>query len=421
MDIISIRNVSKKFKIYQEKNLNIKYAALNFLKGKKSSKYSEFWALKDINLDIKKGETIGIIGENGSGKSTLLKLITGILYPDTGDISKKGKIAALIEIGAGFHSELSGRENININASILGFSKKEIEANLEKIIEFSGLKKFINNPIKTYSSGMYVRLGFSIAIHVNPDILLIDEVLSVGDESFQKKCFQKINNFRRQGKTIVLVSHDLATIERICSRVILIDKGKLVSQGNPLDVISKYHKLLYEKEKKSSVPEQEEPYEEETPQEDETRRWGSKEVEIKRIEFLTQKDTPEETFKIGDYLKIRIHYTAKKKIKKPVFGIALYREDGLHINGPNTKTSDYHIDSIEGTGFIDYVIESIPLQPGVYFLTAAILDYSCLHDYDHWHRCLSLNIIENEQIKDKNGIVHIAAEWRLSLGAGGEE
>lgn len=305
MDIISIRNVSKKFKIYQEKNLNIKYAALNFLKGKKSSKYSEFWALKDINLDIKKGETIGIIGENGSGKSTLLKLITGILYPDTGDISKKGKIAALIEIGAGFHSELSGRENININASILGFSKKEIEANLEKIIEFSGLKKFIDNPIKTYSSGMYVRLGFSIAIHVNPDILLIDEVLSVGDESFQKKCFQKINNFRRQGKTIVLVSHDLATIERICSRVILIDKGKLVSQGNPLDVISRYHKLLYEKEKKSSVPEQEEPYEEETPQEDETRRWGSKEVEIKRIEFLTQKDTPEETFKIGDYLKIR--------------------------------------------------------------------------------------------------------------------
>ena len=413
MGIISIRNVSKKFKIYQEKNLNIKYAALNFLKGKKSSKYSEFWALKDINLDIKKGETIGIIGENGSGKSTLLKLITGILYPDRGDILKKGKIAALIEIGAGFHSELSGRENININASILGFSKKEIEANLEKIIEFSGLKKFIDNPIKTYSSGMYVRLGFSIAVHVNPDILLIDEVLSVGDESFQKKCLRKINNFRRQGKTIVLVSHDLATIEKICNRVVLIDKGKLVSQGPPLAVISQYHKLLYEKEKKSSVPEQKEPSEEENPLEEGTRRWGSKEVEIERIEFLNKEDTPKEIFKIGDCLKIRIHYAAKKKINKPVFGIALYREDGVHINGPNTKSSDYYIDSVEGTGIIDYVIESIPLQPGVYFLTAAILDYSLLHDYDHWHRCLPLRIIENEKIKEKGGVVLFSAEWRF--------
>ncbi len=412
MDIISIRNVSKKFKIYHEKNLNIKYAALNFLARNKSSKYSEFWALKNINLDIKKGETIGIIGENGSGKSTLLKLITGILYPDQGDILKKGKIAALIEIGAGFHSELSGRENIKINASILGFSKKETDDNLEKIIEFSGLKKFIDNPIKTYSSGMYVRLGFSIAIHVNPDILLVDEVLSVGDENFQKKCLRKIDKFRKQGKTIVLVSHDLSTIQKICNRVVLIDKGMLVSQGNPLDVISQYHKILYEKEKKDSIPEQEEPSEEETPQGDETRRWGSKEVEIKRIEFFNKEDTPKDTFKIGDYIKIRIHYSAKKKIRKPVFGIALYREDGLHINGPNTKTSDYNIDSVEGTGFIDYVIDSIPLQPGIYFLTAAILDYACLYDYDHWHRCLTLNIIENEKIKEKDGVVHLSAEWR---------
>ena len=404
MDIISIRNVSKKFKINLEKNLNIKYAALNFLARKKTSKYNEFWALKDINLDIKKGETIGIIGENGSGKSTLLKLITGILYPDKGEISKKGKIAALIEIGAGFHSELSGRENININASILGFSKKEVDANLEKIIEFSGLDKFIDNPIKTYSSGMYVRLGFSIAIHVNPDILLVDEVLSVGDENFQKKCLQKIDQFRKQGKTIVLVSHDLSAIEKICNRVVLFDKGKLVTQGNPLEVISQYHKLLYEKEKESSVPEQE----------NGSRRWGSKEIEIKRIEFLNKEDTADDIFKIGDFLKISIFYAAKKKIEKPVFGLALYREDGLHINGPNTKTSDYPIESVEGTGRIDYVIDSIPLQPGVYFLTAAILDDALQHDYDHWHRCLTLRIIENEKIREKNGVFFISAEWRHS-------
>ncbi len=342
----------------------------------------------------------------------MIYIITGILYPDKGDILKKGTIAALIEIGAGFHSELSGRENININASILGFSKKEIDANIEKIIEFSGLRKFIDNPIKTYSSGMYVRLGFSIAIHVNPDILLIDEVLAVGDENFQLKCLKKIDTFRKQQKTIVLVSHDLTTIEKICNRVVLIDQGRLVSQGNPIGVISQYHKLLYEKEKKNSVSEQKEPSEGGTPQEDETRRWGTKEVEIERIEFLNEEDNPEDIFKIGDCLKIRIHYVAKKKIKKPVFGIALYRDDGVHINGPNTRSGDYDIDSVEGKGIIDYVIDSIPLQPGVYYLTAAILDYSLLHDYDHWHRCLTLRIIENEEVREKNGVVLISAEWR---------
>ena len=414
MDIISIKNVSKKFKIYHEKNLNIKYAALNLLKRKKASSYDEFWALRDINLDIKKGETIGIIGENGSGKSTLLKLINGILYPDTGEILKQGKMAALIEIGAGFHSELSGRENIHINASILGFSRKEIDANLNKIIEFSGLKKFIDNPIKTYSSGMYVRLGFSIAIHVNPDILLIDEVLAVGDENFQKKCLQKIATFRQQGKTIVFVSHDLSTVEKICSRVVLIDGGKVVSQGHPLDVISHYHKLLYEKEKGSPIPDskEEDVPEEEIPQETATRRWGSKDVEIEKVELSDEKGVAKDLFKVGDYLKIRIYYRAEKKIKKPVFGLALYRDDGLHLIGPNTKSSDCDIKHIEGTGSIDYAIDSVPLQPGVYFLTAAIFDYSCLHDYDHWHRCFTFKIIANERIKEKNGVVLLSATWR---------
>jgi len=230
MEAVKIRNVSKKYRIYHEKNLNLKYAFLNFLSG------------------IKKGESLGIIGENGSGKSTLLKLMAGILYPDQGQISVKGKIAALIEIGAGFHAELSGKENIYVNASLLGFSKREIENNLEKIIAFSGLEKFIDNPIKTYSSGMYVRLGFAIAVHVNPDILLIDEILAVGDENFQKKCLQKIKNFKDQGKTIVLVSHDLLAVEKMCDRVVLLDNGLIKAEGKPVDVISTYHKMEKERQ-----------------------------------------------------------------------------------------------------------------------------------------------------------------------------
>lgn len=442
MDVVKVRNVSKKFRIYHEKNLNLKYAVLNFLTGKKSSYYDEFWALKNINLNIKKGEAIGIIGENGSGKSTLLKLMAKILYPDEGDIFTQGKIASLIEIGAGFHAELSGRENVYINGSILGFTKREVDANLEKIIDFSGLDKFIDNPIKTYSSGMFVRLGFSIAIHVDPDILLVDEILAVGDEKFQKKCLQKIDGFKKQEKTIVIVSHDLQTIEQICDRVYLLDDGLLVSEGNSVDVISEYHRILYTKEEKGLRAEQIEAVEKETAPSEEpsprpeslprkevkaekeaqaqekttpsppTHRWGSKEAEITKIEFFDDQNKKTGIFKTGNLMKVRIHYNAHQKIEKPVFGIAFYREEGIHITGPNTKTSNYAIDSIEGEGFIEYIIHSIPFLPGTYFFTAAIYDFPCLHAYDHWERCFRFSVIESDKIKERYGVVHIPSEWR---------
>jgi len=247
MNAIELINVSKKFKIYHEKNVNFKYAVIDFIKGKKSSDYDEFWVLKNINIDIKDGEIVGLIGVNGSGKSTLLKLIGKILYPDTGHLKTIGKIATLIELGAGFHPELTGRENIYINAAILGFSKKEIDEKYDEIIAFSELEKFIDNPIKSYSSGMYVRLGFAVAINVNPDILLTDEILAVGDENFQKKCLKKIEQFKKKSKTIVYVSHDLGTVERICDRVFLLDNGELVLEGKPVDVISEYHRVLIRK------------------------------------------------------------------------------------------------------------------------------------------------------------------------------
>jgi ABC-type polysaccharide/polyol phosphate transport system ATPase subunit len=418
MDAIKVSNISKKFRIYHEKNLNLKYAVLNFLTGKKSSYYDEFWALRKINMEIKKGETVGIIGENGSGKSTLLKLMAQILYPDEGLIQTQGKIASLIEIGAGFHSELSGRENIYINSSILGFNKKEIDANLRRIIGFSGLERFIDNPIKTYSSGMYVRLGFSIAIHVDPDILLVDEILAVGDENFQKNCLRKIEGFKSEGKTIVLVSHDLATVEKMCDRVFLLHQGHLVEEGDPVEVISEYHRIIYGKETGDIRPEEKEPRSEEVapapkaPPPPKPDRWGSGEAQIREIEFLDEEAKERNVFKTGDFLRIRIHYTAHQRIEKPVFGTAFYREDGFHINGPNTKTSDYIIDYIEGKGFIDYIIPSLPLLPGVYFLTAAILDFSYLRTYDHWHRCFRFSVIESDKIKERGGLIYIPSQWR---------
>ncbi|MCP4152297.1 MAG: ABC transporter ATP-binding protein, partial [bacterium] len=213
MNAIEIKNINKKFKVFHNKESNLKYLLLNLIRGKRTKLQSEFMALKDININIEKGQTVGFIGRNGSGKSTLLKLISRILYPDGGSIDTYGKISTLIELGSGFHPDLTGRENVYINASILGFSRAQVKEKFNDIVEFSGLEDFIDNPVKTYSSGMYVRLGFSVAINIDPDVLLVDEVLAVGDETFQKKCIKKINELKKMGKTIVFVSHDLKSVE----------------------------------------------------------------------------------------------------------------------------------------------------------------------------------------------------------------
>lgn len=234
--VIQIQNVTKSFRLYKERNQSIKSA---IMRGR-TSVHEDFKALKDVSLEIFQGETFGLVGDNGSGKSTLLKCIAKILYPESGTIVSVGKIAALLEVGSGFHPELSGRENIYLNGSILGMSRKEIQSKFDTIVEFSGVGEFIDQPVKNYSSGMYVRLGFSVAIHVDPDILLVDEVLAVGDESFQLKCFEKFEEFRKAGKTVVIVSHALSTMVEMCDRIAWLSHGSLLEVGHPEQIISKY-------------------------------------------------------------------------------------------------------------------------------------------------------------------------------------
>lgn len=233
---IQIENVSKKFRLYKERNQSLKSA---IMRGR-TSIHEDFWALKNVSLDIRQGETFGLIGDNGSGKSTLLKCLAKILYPDEGQIKMNGRVAALLEVGSGFHPELSGRENVFLNGSILGMSRKEIQRKFDEIVDFSGVAEFIDQPVKNYSSGMYVRLGFSVAIHVDPEILLVDEVLAVGDEAFQAKCFEKFTEFRKDGKTVVVVSHALGSLVEMCDRVAWLNKGTLESVDNPARVIESY-------------------------------------------------------------------------------------------------------------------------------------------------------------------------------------
>ncbi|AYF98334.1 ABC transporter ATP-binding protein [Protaetiibacter intestinalis] len=233
---IDVVDVSKKFRLYKERNQSIKSAVMR----RRVSEHEDFWALRDVSMQISQGETFGLVGDNGSGKSTLLKCMAKILYPDKGSISMNGRVAALLEVGSGFHPELSGRENVYLNGSILGMTRKEVDRKFDDIVDFSGVREFIDQPVKNYSSGMYVRLGFSVAINVEPDILLVDEVLAVGDESFQAKCGEKFAQFRREGRTVVIVSHALGTLAEMCDRAAWIQHGDLKAVGAPDEVISQY-------------------------------------------------------------------------------------------------------------------------------------------------------------------------------------
>lgn len=233
---VRVIDVSKRFRLYHERNQTLKSA---ILRGK-TSKHEDFWALRDISLDVIEGHTYGLIGSNGSGKSTLLKCLAKIYWPTSGSIEYRGRMASLLEVGSGFHLELSGRENIYLNGSILGMSKKEIDSKFDEIVDFSGVERFLDQPVKNYSSGMYVRLGFSIAINVDPDILVVDEVLSVGDEEFQRKSFKKFSEFKNRGKTVILVTHSLSVVEELCDTVTWINNGKMMATGDAGVVVERY-------------------------------------------------------------------------------------------------------------------------------------------------------------------------------------
>jgi ABC-type polysaccharide/polyol phosphate transport system ATPase subunit len=233
---VHVEDVSKRFRLYHERNQTLKSA---ILRGK-TSKHEDFWALRDVTFDVKEGNTHALVGSNGSGKSTLLKCLAKIYWPTEGNIEYRGRMASLLEVGSGFHLELSGRENIYLNGSILGMSRKEIDRKFDSIVDFSGVEKFLDQPVKNYSSGMYVRLGFSIAIHVDPDILVVDEVLSVGDEEFQRKSFQKFLEFKEKGKTIILVTHTMQVVRDICDTATWINKGEMMITGEASAVVDQY-------------------------------------------------------------------------------------------------------------------------------------------------------------------------------------
>ena len=426
---IEVDHISKSFKIFYDKGHTIKDQVVS----SKRRRYEKREVLKDISFKLKRGEAVGLIGHNGCGKSTTLKLLTRIMYPDSGTITMRGRVSSLIELGAGFHPDMSGRENIYINASIFGLNKKEIDRRLEDIIAFSELEEFIDNPVRTYSSGMYMRLAFAVAINVDADILLIDEILAVGDVAFQAKCFNRLREIKKAGTTIVIVSHSLAQIEQICDRSIWIHDGLIREEGAPRIVDPKYMAYMSQKEERkkkkaeeAAAKEKKEKENTEEKQETQTeaevkkeaeketaeetqdaKRWGSREAYMKKVTVLDMEGKECQTFQNDQPFQIRIDYKAEKKLDDVVFGIAIYRSDQVYIYGTNTLIDYSASNTLEAEGHIDLKIDRMPVNAGDYTIDLAFHRPDGFN-YDFWREACSVKI---QNVKNEVGVISLPHKW----------
>jgi len=368
-------------------------------------------ALNGISFKVEKGTTFGVIGENGSGKSTLLKIIAGIAKPTSGKVSVQGKVSALIELGAGFHPEISGRENVFINGIMLGLSKREINEKFNEIVKFAELEEFIDAPVKTYSSGMYMRLGFSIAINVNPEILLIDEVLAVVDASFVPKCLDRIDNFRRRKKTILFVSHDLTTVEKICDQVIWLKDGKIQIIGEPKRVIDTYlQDIAHKQEDDFEVRHKEIDLEQKWEEEEREKRWGGREIEIRKVTLKSLDGQEKHVFAPKDGMIIEMDVKASSQIKDFVFGIGIFNSKGVSCYGTNTHLEDFEPVSIRGEGKVVCKISQLNLVNGTYYLDVAVHKRDG-YPYDY-HRNL-YSFLVSSRYRDE-GVSRLSHSWSFS-------
>jgi len=401
---IVARDLGKSYRLY-DKPVHRLFEL--FLPGKKLHK--EFWAVRRVYLDIPRGSTVGIIGENGAGKSTLLKLLTGITLPTTGAIEVRGRVTSLLELGAGFHPEFSGRDNVHLNCSVLGMTDAEIAERYPKIVEFSELGDFIDRPVKTYSSGMYVRLGFAVAANVDPDILMIDEALSVGDEHFKGKCVNRLNEFREQGKTTVFVSHDMGAVKSMCQHVILLDKGEIAQQGSAEQVADEYLKRAHARgnERLSTLNREASAYP----------RWGSGEIETTSIDMLGRDGQPSLVYRTGEPFGVRVRYRASGRVREPVFGLGLYRADGTYVNGSNHHWREHPIrlqdvePGEEGEARMDF--EAMPLLSGQYYLTVFVYDHAhaAPTPIDHREHAVTFEVLDGR--RHQHGLLSLPTIWSL--------
>jgi ABC-type polysaccharide/polyol phosphate transport system ATPase subunit len=413
--MIEFSNVSKKFTLHRERGSTVQERLIGMFRPR--SQGEEFWAVRDVSFRVDEGQSLGLVGHNGAGKSTILKLMTRILEPTSGRVSTVGRVAALLELGSGFHPDLTGRENVFLYGSLMGFSRRDMQNRLEEIVDFANIDRFIDTEVKHYSSGMYTRLAFAVATAVDPDILITDEVLAVGDEAFQRKCMERIYGFRRAGKTIIFVSHALEVVRSLCDIAVWLDHGTVQASGPASQVIDAYLADVNRQEREE-IARREETEGGEVEVESFNRR-GSREIEITSVEMLDKNGQQRPAFQTHEPLTIRIHYCAREAITEPVFGVGLHTENGIWITGPNTRFDSFSIPLVEGQGHVDYTIPNLPLLTGRYPISIAVVDNTMLHTFDHHDRAYTL-VVQSDGLTEQYGIATIPHQWQWSSnGVGG--
>jgi lipopolysaccharide transport system ATP-binding protein len=371
-----------------------------------------YWALQGVNLKIEQGKTIGLVGNNGAGKSTLLRLVSGLSRPTKGRIVRIGRLGSLLELGAGFNHEFTGRENVITGSILSGLTRKEAEQRLDEVVAFAELEDFVDTPVRTYSSGMYVRLAFATEITLDPDILLVDEILAVGDLAFQKKCLDYLSQIRDRGKTIIVVSHRMEQLERICDEVVWLDHGKIRAVGQTSEVIQLYRNRIFENTRQKveqneavlawAVGQPTAPRRE--------RRTGTLEIEIDGVTLLNEQGAPATALNSGDPLIMEVHYTAHQPVDQPVFQIGLYNAEGVKCFENSNQANGAALPQVQGQGSFKVYFQSLPLVRGNYFFSVGAYQRDWEYSYDYCHHIAELTI---EGLPGGTGLLNLPHRWQI--------
>lgn len=418
-------HVSKTFVLHRSRTgRSFQETLIQLFRRNEASDYT-LAAVEDVSFSLEHGKTYGFIGANGAGKSTALKLIARIIEPSSGSIAVNGQVGALLELGAGFHPELTGRENVYLNGAVLGFDRDFVRRNLDEIVAFAELDEFIDMPVKHYSSGMYVRLGFSVAVHTQPQILLIDEVLAVGDTSFQQKCLRRIGQMRGAGVTIILVSHDVSRVQSLCEEVLWFEKGALVAHGGAADVSMAYLRKLADAENRivrsgfgdlsggvsgRPVAPKLQPGPASL-----GRRWGSGRIRIDGVKLMDELGRPTAAFLTGEVLEVELHFSSDEVIEEPVFGLAIHNQNGQHVTGPNTRFGGLEIGAVQGEGTVKYRVDALPLLEGVYDLSVSAHHKDDVEMYDYQDRLYTFRVYPGKTL-ERFGTVSLGGSWAIEGG-----
>ncbi|MCS7087711.1 MAG: ABC transporter ATP-binding protein [Thermoflexales bacterium] len=408
MDVaIEFDHVSKVFRLDRDRPRSFQEWFIG-LALRRKREVQEFWALRDVSFTIGRGEHVGLIGANGAGKSTTLKLISRILQPTSGRVRVNGRVTALLELGAGFHPDLTGRENIMLNGAVMGLTSREIRKKIDQIVEFAEIGDFIDVPVRDYSSGMYLRLAFSAAAHLDPEILLLDEVFAVGDQAFQQRSQERIQELRKRGITILFVSHSMEAVLQTCKRAIWLDKGRVRAVGDVSAVSAAYYEDTL---RKMALQKLEGAVASGGQVSGAEHRLGSGEARIERVEFIDADGRSTRFTHTNARLTVRLHYVAHQRIEDPMIGIAFFKvESWTHLAGPNNTMQMYHIPYIEGRGFVDYTIYRLPFLPGEYSLDVSIYDWNDTHRYDYWSQCARFTVLPGGT-RERYGLIALEGEW----------